>query len=127
MQITDYVETRRVSATETRTTLRLSADGNLLPRAEVAQRQLDPDAAVCLDTDTLEPAAKVIEFKIQMADNDPFVFAREIDAVTGKIEVQVEGIRTTGPSEAVDSGMRDAWGKLEPTLGVMTNGVVQGG
>jgi hypothetical protein len=126
LQFGDYIETRVLSETETRVKIRLSEDGNVLPRPDVAYRQLDQDAAVCLASDRLDAAVRLIEFKVQMVDNDPFVFAREIDATTGVVDVQAEGVRTTGPGEALASGMRDAWAKLGPELGPMTNGVAGG-
>lgn len=123
LSLLDYIETSAYSEDHINVRLRLSADGAVLPRLEIALRSLDPESAYCLDERWLDPAVRYLDFKVQSLDGDTFVFARTVDIATSRIEAQAEGAPDTPDVDGLDSALSDAWARLNPEIGPLTDGV----
>lgn len=123
LSLFDYIDTSASSEDHINVRLRLSTDGAVLPRLEVALQRLDPESAYCLDERWLDPPVRYLDFKVQWVDGDPFVFARTIDIATSRIEAQAEGTPDTPDVDGLDSALSDAWSRLNPELGPLTDGV----
>lgn len=125
LQFEDYVAMKSPDAQSTHVSLRISREGAVLPRPEIAAEQMDDASAYCIGDERLDPARQVLDFKVAYADEDPFVFARIIDIETGKILQQVEGKPAKAGEGALQSAVEDAWLKLSPPLTQMTDGVLR--
>lgn len=121
----DYITVDAPDAQSANVRLRVSQDGALLPRPEIAAQQLDPESAYCTGQQYLDPAHQILEVTVQYADDDPFVFARLIDIATSQILAQAEGVPTAAGDAALQSGAANAWATLTPPVNVMTDGVVR--
>jgi len=125
LDYTDYVTMQSPDAQSARVSLRLSGTNAVLPHPEVAIAQMDSESALCLTDERLDPATSILDLKVEYADDDPFVFLRLIDAGSGKIMSQVEGVPSVAGDGALQSAVADAWQKLAPATGQMTDGVIR--
>ncbi len=121
----DYITTDAANPESSQVQMRVSQDGTILPRHEIAVQQLDAESAYCTSDTWLEPAHSILEFKVEYADDDPFVFARQIDIASSRITAQVEGTPTVVGEGALASGMQSAWTGLAPVVSGMSDGVAR--
>jgi hypothetical protein len=119
----DYLTTQPAAADGVQVQIRLSADNEILPRLDVAARQLDPESAYCVGAQYIDPPRRILEFKVNYADDDPFAFARLIEVETSQITSQQEGLPSVGDGTPLQNAIGDSWNKLAPPVGQMTNGV----
>lgn len=116
----DYLSVQRGTLDDRTVQLRLSDRGEILPSEAAALAQIDPESAHCLNDTRLIPARTVLEFQVNYAEGDPFVFARTVDIETSRITAQAEGVPQ---GSGLGSALADGLGKLAPALGPMSSGV----
>lgn len=123
LSLLDYIETSVRGEESVRVRLRLSMDGAVLPRLDVALRKLDPESAYCLDERWIDPPVRYLDFQVHTVDGDPFVFARTIDIATSRIQAQAEGSPDTHTMDGLNTALSDAWTRLNPEIGPLTDGI----
>lgn len=120
LQMSDYLTVRDGQLDDASVQLRLSRDNQILPSEGAALAQIDPDSAHCVRDSRLIPAETVLEFQVNYAEGDPFVFARTIEIETSRITAQAEGTPT---GRDLGSAIADGLDALSPDLGAMSSGV----